>query len=184
MVCNLIRGVALSFHSVCVPSGRGAATLSSPTVKIALLYWLRNATFEVSAGGGTGTLRLLGSRPGSRSPVHTVRLHTSCSIPELNEGGKSFVQEKKRRESTPFVSQDLLQKKKINETYWRRRNCVSSDYDWSHPNKRLYSRIIRDMVPASDLQLMWKDVAWKSELQLKWIKVWLFFFLHWHKSTN
>lgn len=95
MVCNLIRGVALSFHSVCVPSGRGAAILSSPTVKIALLYWLRNATFEVSAGGGTGTLRLLWSRPGSRSPVHTVRLHTSCSIPELNEGGKSFVQEKK-----------------------------------------------------------------------------------------
>lgn len=82
-------------------------------MKIAQLYWLRNATFEVSAGGGAGTLRLLGSRPGSRSPVHTVRLHTSCSIPELNEGGKSFVKEKKkRRESTPFVSQDLLQKKK------------------------------------------------------------------------
>lgn len=115
---------------MCVPSGRGAATLSSPTVKIAQLYWLRNATFEVSAGGGAGTLRLLGSRPGSRSPVHTVRLHTSCSIPELNEGGKSFVKEKKKDGKALRLSLRIFYKKKKRSM---KRNegaeTVSSNYD-------------------------------------------------------
>lgn len=52
---------------------------------------LLNAICEVPAGGSAGTLCLLGSRPGSRSPVCTARLHTSCFILDLNEGGKSFV---------------------------------------------------------------------------------------------
>lgn len=41
--------------------------------------------------------------------------------------------------------------------------AVSSEYDWLHTNKMLYKWIIRNVLLASDLQLMWKDMAWEKK---------------------